>query len=134
MSQSIDVVLNQRSCMMVVLRIIEENIPEVRRGGGVVLPHCPPPPPGGPTDLPPPRGVPLTACICAAAVPQPEQQQTLPLGRPLGAGPESCWPEDPRPLAQRGESRRGHPPPSIGVSGLEEASEVTEPTPNPLPP
>ncbi|NWY08330.1 NXF1 factor, partial [Nothoprocta ornata] len=29
-SQSIDVVLNQRSCMQVVLRIIEENIPEVR--------------------------------------------------------------------------------------------------------
>lgn len=47
MSQSIDVVLNQRSCMMVVLRIIEENIPEVRRGGGVVLPHCPPPPAWG---------------------------------------------------------------------------------------
>lgn len=31
-SQSIDVVLNQRSCMLVVLRIIEENIPEVRTG------------------------------------------------------------------------------------------------------
>uniref|UniRef100_A0A8B9PHZ6 Nuclear RNA export factor 1 n=1 Tax=Apteryx owenii TaxID=8824 RepID=A0A8B9PHZ6_APTOW len=29
MSQSIDVVLNQRSCMLVVLRIIEENIPEL---------------------------------------------------------------------------------------------------------
>uniref|UniRef100_A0A8C7EH14 Uncharacterized protein n=1 Tax=Nothoprocta perdicaria TaxID=30464 RepID=A0A8C7EH14_NOTPE len=29
-SQSIDMVLNQRSCMQVVLRIIEENIPEVR--------------------------------------------------------------------------------------------------------
>ena len=29
-SQSIDVVLNQRSCMMVVLRIIEENIPELQ--------------------------------------------------------------------------------------------------------
>ncbi|NXG39860.1 NXF1 factor, partial [Dromaius novaehollandiae] len=28
-SQSIDVVLNQRSCMLVVLRIIEENIPEL---------------------------------------------------------------------------------------------------------
>ncbi|NXW97573.1 NXF1 factor, partial [Larus smithsonianus] len=31
-SQSIDVVLNQRSCMLVVLRIIEDNIPEVRGG------------------------------------------------------------------------------------------------------
>uniref|UniRef100_A0A493TGS1 NTF2 domain-containing protein n=1 Tax=Anas platyrhynchos platyrhynchos TaxID=8840 RepID=A0A493TGS1_ANAPP len=29
-SQSIDVVLNQRSCMLVVLRIIEENIPELQ--------------------------------------------------------------------------------------------------------
>lgn len=32
MSQSIDVVLNQRNCMLVVLRIIEDNIPEVRTG------------------------------------------------------------------------------------------------------
>lgn len=31
-SQNIDVVLNQRSCMLVVLRIIEDNIPEVRMG------------------------------------------------------------------------------------------------------
>lgn len=54
MSQSIDVVLNQRSCMMVVLRIIEENIPEVRRGGGVVLPHCPPPRLGVPLTSHPP--------------------------------------------------------------------------------
>ncbi|XP_042749380.1 nuclear RNA export factor 1-like [Lagopus leucura] len=29
-SQSIDAVLNQRSCMMAVLRIIEENIPELQ--------------------------------------------------------------------------------------------------------
>ena len=51
MSQSIDAVLNQRSCMMAVLRIIEENIPEVRAWGGGAPLH--PPPPTTP-------GVPLT--------------------------------------------------------------------------
>ena len=54
MSQSIDAVLNQRSCMMAVLRIIEENIPEVRAWGGGAPLHPPPHHPGGPADPPQP--------------------------------------------------------------------------------
>ena len=100
MSQSIDAVLNQRSCMMAVLRIIEENIPEVRAWGGGAPLHPPPHHPGGPADPPQPPP------IFSAAVPQPEQQQTLPPGRPFGAGAESGRPEDPRPVAQRGERQQ----------------------------
>lgn len=68
-SQSIDVVLNQRSCMLVVLRIIEENIPEVRTGDG-----------GGasPPSLLSAGFLFMLGFIPAAAIPEPEQQQALP--------------------------------------------------------